>query len=372
MSTLKGLSPLARSLVTDDFRKGDPSRIDATPYVEELGFGHDITLAPLQEVIAEAMKRFPEHEPQKSDPWLGPRVHATVRLTRREAADKRIWEYLTVVEFPHYVRWRWANLDNLDKLVPQDRFFGEDSKNALARLWWASELTRNGSDYKRSAIALGISRFSVSWLHLILAHHRAAALAVVDFLHTYQNKGATDTQGQVMAKATNVALRTLCLDALAASPPTDAEAVRKWIAEKIDETTMMDELPRGPDEAVVPEGDIAAVRQFLDDLAESIQLADVVKTDRGSPGTKPRTEQSNEPAVQSDDTEVGGEFPAVGTPEWGRMNQRRAELIRKKNRKGLSSAEQIEYERLQRLSHDALETQFPRPSFTSESDGRGE
>jgi mRNA-degrading endonuclease RelE of RelBE toxin-antitoxin system len=68
---------------------------------------------------------------------------------------------------------------------------------------------------------------------------------------------------------------------------------------------------------------------------------------------------------------VNSEFPAVGTPEWGRMNQRRAELIRKKNRKGLSSEEQIEHERLQRLSHDALETQFPRPSLSSESDGRG-
>lgn len=279
MSTLKGLNPAGRSLVTPDFRKGDQATIEAGPYIESPNLGREVPLAPLQGVVAEAMKRF-EHEPQKSDPWLGPRVHATLRLTRREAADKRIWEYLTVVEFSHYVRWRWANLDNPDKVVPQDRFLGEDSKNALARLWWATELTRNGSDYKRSKIALGISRFSVSWLHLILAHHRAAGVAVVDFLSTFQGKGATDTQGQVMAKATNVALRTLCLDALAASPPTDAEAVREWIAEEIDETTMMDELPQGPDEAPVAEVDIATVRKILDDLAERIQLADVVKANR--------------------------------------------------------------------------------------------
>lgn len=279
MSTLMGLNSAGRSLVTPDFRKGDQATIDAGPYIEDLNLGREVPLPPLRGVIAEAIKRF-EHEPQKSDPWLGARVHATVRLTRREAADKRIWEYLTVVEFPHYVRWRWEKLDNPDKVVPQDRFLGEDSKNALARLWWATELTRNGSDYKRSEIALGISRFSVSWLHLILAHHRAAVLAVVDFLDTYQGKGATDTQGQVMAKATNVALRTLCLDALAASSPTDAEAVREWIAEKIDDSTMMDELPRGPDEAPVAEADIATVRKFLDDLAARIQLAAVLKADR--------------------------------------------------------------------------------------------
>jgi hypothetical protein len=278
MRTLKGLNPFGRLLVTEDFRRGDPAAVDADQYIEEVNLGREVPLGPLREVVAEAMRRF-EHDPQKSDSWLGPRVHATLRLTRREAADKRIWEYLTVVEFPHYVRWRWEKVDNPDKVVPQDRFLGEDSKNALARLWWATELTRNGSNYERCVVALSISRFSVSWLHLVLAHHRAAALAVVDFLDTYQGKGATDTQGQVMAKATNVALRTLCLDALAASPPTDAEAVREWISQKVDETTMMDQLPLGPDEAEVSEIDIAAVREFLDDLAQRIQLAGVVKTD---------------------------------------------------------------------------------------------
>jgi hypothetical protein len=281
MNLLKGLHPAGRSLVSPDFRKGDQPTVDAGPFVEDLDLGRNVPLAPLRAVVAEAMTRF-EHDPPKSDAWLGPRVHATLRLTRREAADKRIWEFLTVVEFPEYVRWRWEKLDNPEKVVPQDRFLGEDSKNALARLWWATELTRNGSDYRRSELALGISRFSVSWLHLILVHHRAAALAVVDFLENYQGSGATDTQGQMMAKAANVALRTICLDALAASAPTDADAVREWIAEEIDETTMIDELPNGPDEAEVAEADIETVRKFLDDLAERIQLADVVKADRGA------------------------------------------------------------------------------------------
>lgn len=368
MSTLKGLNPLGRRLVTEDFRRGDPATVDGGSCVEDLGLGREVPLAPLRGVVEEAMKKF-ENDPPKSDPWLGPRVHATLRLTRREAADKRIWEYLTVVEFPHYVRWRWERIDNPDKVVPQDRFLGEDSKNALAKLWWATELTRNGSDYKRSEIALGISRFSVSWLHLILAHHRAAALAVVDFLDNYRSEGATDAQGQVMAKATNVALRTLCLDALAASPPTDAEAVREWIQEKIDETTMMDELPRGPDEAPVPDTDIATVRKFLDDLAERIQLGEVVKADRLPMRKEPPVPQLNESGFRGEETDPDGDFPASGTPEWGQMNRRRAELIRKKNRRGLSPDEQIEYERLQRLSHEALEAQFPRPSLKSELDG---
>ena len=55
--------------------------------------------------------------------------------------------------------------------------------------------------------------------------------------------------------------------------------MREWIAEKIDETTMMDELPKGPDEALVPPADIASVRKFLDELADRIRLS-TVKADR--------------------------------------------------------------------------------------------
>jgi hypothetical protein len=272
VSTLKGLSPAARVLVADEaFRTGELSAVDAGPYVvEDLGLGRTIPLGPLRAVVDEAMRRL---DPQKSDPWLGPRVHATLRLTRREAADKRIWEYLTVVVFPDYVRWRWKNSDD-EAPVPIDRFLGEDSKNSLSRLWWAAELARNGADYGPAVKALSISRFAVSWLHLNLMHHRAAALAAVDFLSSFQGEGVTNEQGKVMAKAVNVALRTLSLDALAVTQGTDAEAVREWCGQRVDETTMMEELPEGPDEAPVPAADVAAVRAVLDHLAERINLKD--------------------------------------------------------------------------------------------------
>jgi hypothetical protein len=54
-------------------------------------------------------------------------------------------------------------------------------------------------------------------------------------------------------------------------------------------------------------------------------------------------------------------FPGPGTAAWGVMNRRRAELIRKKNREGLSEEEWDEYCELQRMTHIALEDAFPRP-----------
>ncbi|MCI0700250.1 MAG: DUF6339 family protein [Planctomycetia bacterium] len=279
MTILKGLAPSGRRvLVTEEFRRGDPETVDATGHVEELEWGRDIDLAPLRAVIEEAMRRC---KSQDSDAWLGPRVHATLRLTRREASDKRVWEYLNVVEFPEYVRWRWFQ-EAKETPVPLDRFLGPDNKNSLGRLWWTAELTRNGSDYTPAVAALKFSQFFL-WQGLNFSHHRAAALAAVAFLTAFGKDGATNPQTQAMAKAVNVALRTICLDALAPNSPTDAEVVGEWIAEKIDATLMMEELPKGPDEDPVDEADITAVRKFLNELADRIHLAEVKAERRPTP-----------------------------------------------------------------------------------------
>lgn len=293
MSTLKGLKPDVHAAVIEPhFRSGAQEVIDPTSYLvpeKDLGLGRTVDLEPLRVVIEEAMRRFPRNSTE-SDPWLGPRVHATLRLTRREAADKRIWSYLAVVEFPGYVRWRWLGQEGTEDVVPVERFLGEDSRNALARLWWAAELTRNGKDYTPTVKALANSRFAVSWQHLDALHHRPAALAVVEFLDQFGGKGTTDPQGQFMAKAFNLTLRTLSLDALADNPPTDAEAVREWCRQLVDATTMLgDELPVGPDEDPVPADRVAAVRDMLDRLADSVGLATVRFSRPSRTGAKGKT-----------------------------------------------------------------------------------
>jgi hypothetical protein len=58
---------------------------------------------------------------------------------------------------------------------------------------------------------------------------------------------------------------------------------------------------------------------------------------------------------------------AVGTPEWDTLTGRRAELIHKKNRKGLNDDERTEYERLQQISRTALARAFPQPKILSEA-----
>ena len=259
-------------VASEDFRNGTQVTVDVGDFVVDLEIEREVSLVPIRNVIAEAMNRA---DKAKSDMWLGPRVHATLRLTRREAADKRLWDYLTVAEFPDYVRWRWKEQDDNEGATPIVRFCGPNNLNAISRLWWTAEMTRNGSDYSMTEKALSISQFDYLWLGLNCMHHRAASLAVTQFLAEFSGKGANNPQTRAMAKAVNLALRTVSLDRISPSPALDADAVRDWIAEKVDETAMFDELPLGPDEKRIDDENVLAVRAFLDNLAQRIGLVDV-------------------------------------------------------------------------------------------------
>jgi hypothetical protein len=282
MSELKGLSAGIRALVSDEnFRNGSQPTVEYELYLVDLGLGRKVSLAPLRAVLEEGRKRHSKNW-SETEGWLAPRVHATLRLTRREASDRRLWAYLNVAAFPDHVRWRWLDPDDQDSVVPIDRFLGEDSKNHLGRLWWGAELTRNGDNYTRTEKAFRNSRFSVSWQVLDMMHHRPAALAIVDFLEQFNDgKGATDSQGSRMARALNAALRTLALDAVADNPEPDSEAFREWMSEPVDETKMMDVLPKGPEEKEpISEAAITEVGKHLDALAQAIGLSTYVRKQR--------------------------------------------------------------------------------------------
>lgn len=72
-----------------------------------------------------------------------------------------------------------------------------------------------------------------------------------------------------------------------------------------------------------------------------------------------RPERSRDPDAP-DTVEGDGSFPALCTEEWGAMNRRRSELIRKKNRQKMTAEERDEFDRLQHLCFAAIDERFPR------------
>lgn len=232
-------------------------------------FPRDVDLQPLRNVIDHAMA-LPDGSPADSDRWLAPRVHSTLRLIPREAADRRLWAYLGVVTAPDYVRWRFT------ENARRERFIGRDDTQALSRLWWGAELTRNGSDYGPTVLAFSMQDVPNQWQRLDAFHNRALAVAAVEFLSTFRGgQLATSDQVVVLAKALNHVLTTVVLDRVASGSAGSVHAWEEWLTEPVDETVFLDELPEGPNEDPVPEAHTAAMSALLAELADEVGLHDV-------------------------------------------------------------------------------------------------
>lgn len=266
------LESLGWPRVSAAFRAGE-SDIDFSDVISD--FPRDVDLQPLRNVLDHVMGTTAGSSVD-SDRWLAPRVHAALRLTPREAADRRLWAYLGTVVAPDYVRWRFS--DN----SPRGRFVGRDDTQALSRLWWGAELTRNGSNYGPTVLAFSMQDVPNQWQRLDAFHNRALAVAAVQFLAQYRDgQLATSDQVVALSRALNHVLTTVVLDRVAGGDPGSVSAWEEWLAEPVDETLFLAELPEGPNEDPVPDAQITSMTAFLAQLADEIDLHQV-RRDRGT------------------------------------------------------------------------------------------
>jgi hypothetical protein len=97
-------------------------------------------------------------------------LHNALSLSRVQAADERLWTYLSLVEYWDYTRQRWElDLDKIKEKSQQtrinERYFVRSTetdrpflRNALSRLWWAVEVTKDETrenPYELTKIVLG-------------------------------------------------------------------------------------------------------------------------------------------------------------------------------------------------------------------------
>jgi len=286
MSILKLLGSAARSELTPAFLEGQAG-VDVKEHTKD--FHREVDLEPLRRILEEAKIKFDGRPVEDSDAWLAPRVHATLRLTRREAADMELWSYLAMIEFPEYVRWRWGTP------APLGRFVGSETNQALARLWWGAELTRNGSDYSAVEKAFEAQDIPNTWFRLDAFHHRPAALAalrVMDDLKGGPLPNGTQVKRtrkiNMLATAFNTALSTTVLDAVVPPHGEDADAVLEWVDREVDETLMLNELPTGPDDESVSDEAVAAADKLIRSLAEGAGLFYETSVERPASGPGPK------------------------------------------------------------------------------------
>ncbi|MFJ5967088.1 DUF6339 family protein [Streptomyces sp. NPDC093060] len=225
---------------------------------------------PLRELVEDAMHGFRDKRTE-ADAWLAPRLHATLRITRREAADRRFWNHLALAVAPDYVAWRHLSAPTSGGGEPRinpARFKGALDRQCFSRLWWAAEMFRNGGDYSPVVAACGNQDLIHSALRRDLIDHRPTAQALVRVL----GRGIASTGREIegLMTAINAAGATLVYDALAPDEPRDPEALRQWVAEAESMPPVpRHSLPAGPDEECVPEETVAALTDYFAELFET-------------------------------------------------------------------------------------------------------
>lgn len=210
--------------------------------------------APVREIFDEAMHRF-DGSRTDADAWLAPRLHATLRMTRAEAARPALWNFLALAVVPDYVLWRHLPTGGAKvgaaPQVDSCRFVGPHHSQALARLWWAAEMFRDGHDYRPAAIACGNQDMLNTALRLEAIDHKPTALAMVRVLWGLVDSGATRLGDHVNALCTavNAAGSTIMYDVIAPDVLPEQEALLRWIDDaEAAPAVPWDRLPEGPDD----------------------------------------------------------------------------------------------------------------------------
>ncbi|SCE10975.1 DUF6339 family protein [Streptomyces sp. DvalAA-19] len=231
-------------------------------------------LAPVRDLLDEAMYRYRDDKPTRADAWLAPRLHAALRLDRREAADRRRWNHLALGVGPDYVTWRHMpepRQDGKAPMVSANRFRGAHHTQAFARLWWAAELFRNGPDYGPVVTACTQQDMLNTVLRLDAIDHRPTAQAMVRLIE----RGTVRTGREInaLAGAVNTSAATLMYEVIAPDVERDGESLRGWIeASAWAGPVTYDMLPEGPEEVPAPEASVELLVDYFAELFDDVRV----------------------------------------------------------------------------------------------------
>ncbi|MUN38543.1 DUF6339 family protein [Actinomadura litoris] len=245
----------ARFLTTPVLQDREPLPVAAIDQACE-ALPHELrwSAEPIRELVDEAMKRF-DGPRTEADAWLSTRLHSTLRITRGEAADNRMWNHLALRIAPDYVFWRHMGRATKTQPIPtvnRSRFSGAFYSHAFARLWWAAELFRDGYDYAPVVLACENQDVLNTVLRLEVILHRPTAQAMLKLLADGTLRTGRDVNA--LAQAVNTAGTTLFFEALAPDAEPDPDAYLAWI-EALDSTLVpLDGMPDGPDDGRAPLG----------------------------------------------------------------------------------------------------------------------
>lgn len=227
---------------------------------------------PVRELVEEAFDRF-EERPTAADAWMAPRLHAALRLTRAEAADRGLWNHMALRVAADYVHWRHRPAPSEkvpEPAVNRDNFVGPSYKQAFSKLWWAAEIYRDGYDYAPVELACGNQEMFNTSLRNLVVLHRPTAQAVLRLLRDGTVPGTRQANG--LMKAVNAAASTISFESLAPDAPAEPEALQDWVTDETAGVPPFDRLPEGPDDGRAPLPSVNKLEKLFRELFEGAHI----------------------------------------------------------------------------------------------------
>ena len=207
---LRRLTEDGRRLVGVEFLKGEASltEADLDEFLEPIPGNPTADLSQIDKTVDRILKEYPEYH-TGMDGELVEAVHRGLDVSRRVAGDPGLWHWLAVARYPEFVRHRWQF--NSEEAM-REKFLGAGSdlySNALHRLWWIAELTRDGDDYSTTQTVFSNQTMVNKVFDRWFARYRPAAIALCDELADEPSWVIDETTNRFNHATTSVQLEAL-------------------------------------------------------------------------------------------------------------------------------------------------------------------
>lgn len=255
--------PRVAEVLTKDVRDGT-SEPDTQEYRMPFA-GVEVDLEDLKNLFATAIGRELDLDRETGlDGWLAPRLHALLRLDRRQASNMGFWAWLAIDVLRPYVLYRWGP-ESRAGAVTEYRFIGGVTRNAIARLWWYAEIGRNGPDYKPVVAAFESAGTLQYAMELAYSRYRPAVIAFVDVAN---NLDSFEAKKQ-LSKRINAYLSLQVLEAMGLPTELDECSDAQWRKEAPPPfKDIVDGKFEGPQDGMVPTEIVDRVKAWFEEVGK--------------------------------------------------------------------------------------------------------
>ena len=250
----------------------------------EIGLDRPINTEGVDQVFIDALDsekirdfwKIKDVTPVHLDGFVGIKLHHMLRVNLAEASRPELWNSIIFNSnsAKDYIKHRvnFAKTEKQRELRKSDLFLQNANDvhnlNRIAGSWWATELTRNGSDYSSSKNAFLCSTFFTDrYMNMNFIHYRQLGIGMANYF--YNNDKArellatNDQLGNPQFSSTlNDYLISVNIEKQFENINIDFDSFKKWQEAKRKENIIKD----GPNDFKVSDKELQKVKSLFDNL----------------------------------------------------------------------------------------------------------